>query len=179
VISDNLFRSYNCLNYGCSKCCKKTRFWNIFSADQYEENKKIYDTETYSGKNVTVKVNGKDKEFYIEDHTNTFCDHIDHEGEFCRIHLTNPIHCALPLIKFKRVRNKTYVTKEYFGRNWNMKCPAVFVPMTEEGYEGLLYMMDRVKRFADEMEIETRIDDIIFEIKNKWKDMNYINFLPF
>lgn len=179
IVSDNLFRGYSCLNYGCSKCCTKTRFWNIFSAGQYEENKRIYENEIYAGKSIIVKVNDKDKEFYVEDHTNTFCDHVDKEGEACRIHLTNPIHCALPLTKFKRVRNKTYVTKEYFGRNWNMKCPAVFAPMTEEGYEGLLYMMDRVKRFADEMEIDTRIDDIIFEIKNKWKEMNYTNILPF
>ena len=29
VISDNLFRQYDCLDYDCSRCCWKGRFWNV------------------------------------------------------------------------------------------------------------------------------------------------------
>jgi Fe-S-cluster containining protein len=179
-VSKNVLRQYNCLNYGCSKCCKKTRYWNIFSEKQYQENIAAYKDELYNGEMKTILVNGEEKQFYVEQHTDTFCNHLDFEGEFCRIHELNPIHCALPLTKFKRSKNITYVTKEYFGRNWNMRCPAEFKPMDKDGFDGMIYMMNRIKSFAEEMNIETHIDKIIYDITEMYDSFSETpNELPF
>lgn len=190
IISKMILRQYNCLDYGCSKCCTKPRFWNVFSKNQYLENLAKYANdpilkEIYNGNKKTISVNGKEKDFYVEDHTNTFCDHLDQEGQMCRIHEHNPIHCALPLTKFKRIKDTTYVTKEYFGRNWNMKCPARFEPLNEEGFNGILWMLNRVKAFADEMDIKTRIDEIIKDVYSLWENekkkekANNVNLMEF
>lgn len=177
-VSKNVLRQYNCLDYGCAKCCKKPKFWNIFSIDQYEENVSKYTSEVYNGEFTTAIVNGIEHKFYVESHTDTFCNHLDFEGEFCRIHELNPIHCALPLTKFKRMKGITYVTKEYFGRNWNMRCPAVFKPLDEDGFNGLIYMMNRVKKFADEMQVKTHIDKIIDDITSMYGETTLKSELP-
>lgn len=175
IVSDNLFREYSCLDYGCSRCCKKTRYWNIFSENEYNLNKEKYPTEVFNGNFTEAKVNGVAKKFYVEDRTMTFCNHLDMVGEMCRIHEANPIHCMFPMTKFKRMKNTqvTYITKEIFGRNWNMQCPAAFKPMTEGGFKSTEYMFLRLKALADEMNVDTHIDYIIEDFQKRYYAKHY------
>ncbi len=171
VVSKNLFRQYNCLDYNCSRCCTRVGFWNIYTPKQYENLKREYPNEPYNGKFFSVLIDGKDYNFYIEDHTNKKCVHLDKERNLCRIHTANPIHCALPLIKFKyNSRTKiTYITREYFSRNWFMQCPVKFKPMTEEGFNTTIWVLERVKDMAEELQIPTYMSEVIEEVKEIWR----------
>ena len=171
VISQNLFREYDCLKYVCSRCCFKIRDWNIYTEQQHKDLITYYSNEIIYGKNIFVYVNGKMFNFYVEDNTKIICNHLDKENNLCSIHKINPIHCALPLIKFKlnNRTGKTYITREYFGRNWLMKCPVKFKPMTEEGFKTTIWMLSRVERIAIELEIETHLRDVINKVKDMWK----------
>ncbi len=163
VVSKNLFRQYNCLNLNCSKCCWKIRDWNIYTPNQQKD---LFRSGALKyGEEVSVLVGGKKFNFYVEENIEEVCKHLDRENNLCKIHKWNPIHCALPLIKFKRVRDITYITREYFGRNWNMKCPVKFEPLAEEGLKITLEMMERVKNAAEELGIKTYIKDIILKIE--------------
>jgi len=167
IVSDKLFRSYSCLDYGCSRCCTYVGYWNIFSANQYEEIVNNYPKEEFLGEIRTIIVNGKDYKIYVEKHIKDKCIHLK-EGK-CAVHLSNPIHCAFPLMRFKRVKDKVHITREYFGRNWNMKCPARFHTMSKNGYKYTLHILERTKQMAEEFNIPTYIDEIINDVKYKWE----------
>lgn len=169
VVSNNLFREYSCLKYKCSRCCWKLRDWNVFTRKQMFELRNKYNEESKYPKPQIIIINKKKFIVYVENNTTRHCPHLDKENNKCKIHIINPIHCALPLIKFKSVKGTTYITREYFGRNWLMKCPVKFKPMTEGGYKTTLFMLDRVKQMAEEYNIKTYIDDIINEVKEKWR----------
>jgi hypothetical protein len=95
---------------------------------------------------------------------------LDKNTNSCRVHKANPVHCALPLMKFKyNQRTKTtHITREMFGRNWFIKCPVKFRPMTKEGFETTIFMLNRVKSMADELNIPTYLDEVIKEVYRKW-----------
>ncbi len=164
-VSKNLIRQYNCLDYKCSRCCRKVRYWNIFTQKQYNDIVNKYVNEIFEIKKINVKINGKDFTFFCENHTEKICGHLDRKNEKCKVHDLNPIHCALPLIKFKQVKDITYVTREIFGRNWCMQCPVKFKPMDKNSFNMTLYMFDRIKKMANELFIKTEIDFIINETK--------------
>src|SRR3989338_6252127 len=104
IVSDNLFRQYSCLEYQCSRCCWKTMHWNIFTPEQYKSMASISSSDAGFGQELPISVNGKNHAFYAEDNTDKTCRHLD--ANKCGIHEYNPIHCALPLIKFKRGNRK-------------------------------------------------------------------------
>ena len=166
IMSDKLFRQYDCLDYSCSRCCWKTRYWNIFSPDQYE---RLPTAHKGYAKELTVDIDGATFPFMVEDKTEELCAHLDDDR--CDIHEENPIHCALPLIKFKRTTRRdgsksTYITREVYTRNWHMCCPATFEPIDEEGYQKTLWIFHRVKDMAEELGISTSIDHIIDDVHN-------------
>jgi len=171
VVSDNLFREYSCLDYNCSRCCWKKRDFNIYTTKQFEELKNKYPNENLPGKKEIIFVNDKIFEFYVEENINQYCRHLDDINNKCKIHTANPIHCALPLIKFKQNKktNTTHITREYFGRNWFMNCPVKFKPMTEEGFNTTIWMLSRVKDMADELNIPTYLPEVIEEVKMRWR----------
>ncbi|MGV8086918.1 MAG: hypothetical protein ACP5N1_04765 [Candidatus Woesearchaeota archaeon] len=165
IVSDNLFRQYNCLDYSCSKCCWKLRDWNIFTKEQYSN---LPSSHKEFAKELPVKINENTYQFYIEDNTNELCNHLKLNS--CSIHKQNPLHCALPLIKFKRTKRNnseiTYITREVYTRNWYMQCPVQFKPINEEGLQKTLWVLERVKDMANELQVPTSIDKIITIVEN-------------
>ena len=105
---------------------------------------------------------------YSEDHTNRDCPHLDYTRNLCKVHLQNPITCAFPLVKFKRVKDVVYLTREYYGRNWFMKCPAKFGPMTEQGYNFTVYLLNRLKAMCEELSVEHHVDSIIQRVQSMY-----------
>lgn len=169
IISDNLFRQYNCLNENCSRCCWKIRDWNIFTSNQFDELKSKYLEGSRTLIPKIININNNNITFYVENNTKKVCPHLDRKNNLCKIHILNPIHCALPLIKFKNIKGRTHITREYFKRNWLMGCPAKFKKMDENGYKTTIFMLNRVKQMAEELNINTYIDKIIDEVKEKWR----------
>ena len=167
VISNNLFRAYSCLDLGCSKCCVGHGFVNIFSEQEYSkflDITKAQDDYNHS----TIKVKGEDRGIRYYVHTHEVCKHIDTKVNGCGVHQYNPIHCAFPLMKFKRVKGVTHITREYFGRNWNMKCPAKFKPVSQAGFDYTLFLLNRVLDVAKEFNIKTDLERIIPEVTLKY-----------
>ncbi len=166
IISDKLFREYDCLDHNCSRCCWKTRHWNIFTPQQYDA---MPQEKKRKAQSLPVVVNENSYTFQVEDNTVDSCQHVEHNA--CAIHEYNPLHCALPLIKFKRTKRGdkevTYVTREVYTRNWHMQCPVELQPITQAGKEKTLWIFDKVKSTAEELGIQTAIDDLILAVEDR------------
>lgn len=181
VLSDNYFRDYSCLDYpGCAICCNKVGYWNIFTEKQYnilkKENKD--DTIKLDGIKKEILINGKKVVVYVEDHSVEVCSHLTEKG--CDIHYNNPIHCMLPLIKFKIINSskwgrRLHITKEIFGRNWQIGCPVTlkeFKFVTEGKFEErCIYPLIKLKEFSKELRVDTNIDFLIDKIKRRYKEL--------
>lgn len=169
TVSENLYRQYNCLDYGCSRCCWKTRHWNIFSPEQYRQ--LAYDAPSHTGfgQELNLTINGKRHPFYVENNTQEICRHL--KDNKCGIHESNPIHCALPLIKFKRTRRSnseiTYITREVYTRNWHMQCPVNFKPINEDGFRKTLWVLERTNTLAQELGISTVLPEIMNTVRGR------------
>lgn len=181
VVSDNLFRSYSCLDYGCSKCCWYVGFWNIFSNRQMmkmiekygSEQGKDYDIIHVGLHNQDLSTQGV-KNLHIRQHVGTVCQHLDRSTNSCSIHEENPIHCAFPLVKVQRVKNTTHITRQKFGRNdMTIQCPADFKPMTQSGFDYTIKLLERLRSFGEEMQIKTHMDDVIRECNFMWEKRSW------
>jgi len=180
IISDNYFRDYSCMDYpGCVICCNKVGFWSIFTEKQYKDLKKDNkdDIIDLSGEKKEILVNGNKIVVYVEEHMQRDCPHLRENG--CDIHFNNPIHCMLPLIKFKNLKTKTgnklHITKEVFGRNWQFGCPVTlkefhFVSF-EKFEERCIYPILKLKEFSEQLKVDTNIDYIISIIKKRYKEL--------
>lgn len=169
-ISPNLYRYYDCRDYACSRCCWKVRDWNIFTPEQFSEipeGDRVGSTNT-----VTILINGMEQNFYVEDNRKEVCKHLDTEHNLCEIHEVNPIHCALPLIKFKRTERGnndtiTYITREVYSRNRFMECPVSFGNFDEMAIKKTLWILGRVQETGNELGIPTSIKEIISAVKDR------------
>lgn len=168
VISNNLFRAYSCLDLGCSRCCHSHGFHNIFSEEEY---KKYLSLTPGQDNYNTLPININGSEFNIKhySHAGESCQHLELKVNGCSIHQFNPIHCAFPLMKFKRVKGVTFVTREYFGRNWNMKCPAKFQTVNRSGFDYTMFLLNRVLDVSKEFNIKTDLPRIIQEASIKYQ----------
>lgn len=162
-ISKNLYRGYTCEL--CISCCKG--YINFYSDwhSNLLENKP----------NITVLINGKEYNFYTEPHTDKRCIHLKDDNK-CDIHITNPLHCMFPLIKFKRVKDIVYITKERFHRKLGKLCEVrEWVPLTDETFQWDLDRFDFLRKvlvndFIEIIEI-CKFDEIHRKVKNKECDV--------
>lgn len=174
VVSDKFFRDAECKM--CGKCCtvEFTKFWTprefeMLSA-KYPENVK----EAYWFV-LPLLVNGRKVEFHCNPPVKgcvfrTSC--MFHGGQRgCLIHECNPVHCRVPLIKFKELRGRTYVTKEPYGRNYRFGCKAQFVPLTRADFESWdLDVMRRVRLLADDLGVPTHLEWVEKELKRRFHE---------
>jgi len=168
-ISPNLYRFYDCRDYDCSRCCWKIRDWNIFTPNQYSKLKSGDKADMINP--VTTQINSKEQTFYVEDNRKETCKHLIIKHNLCNIHETNPIHCALPLIKFKRTKQSeggvlTHITREIYTRNRYMKCPVSFEEFDERGMKKTLWILGRVQETSEELGIPTSIKEIISAVRD-------------
>jgi len=171
-VSDKLFQSYSCIDYGCSKCCWYVGYYNIFTYNQFSDSVLKYKDEKYDKyvEFASVFVNSSPKQLMIQDHTNSICSHMREQK--CMIHEENPIHCAFPLMRVYRVKGTTMITRVPFGRNSRyMKCPVKFEECTQESVDFSIYLLKRLEKFGNEMGIRTRVPEIIEQIENRWLEI--------
>jgi len=173
VVSENLFRSYSCIDYGCSKCCWNHGFVNFFSEGEFSQFKEKYDKEAWEGyKPMNGFLNGKEYTFYYHEHTSNLCTHLK-TGEIngCSVHELNPLHCAYPLIKLNRRGDTVRLTRQEFGRNWQTKCPAEFDAPTPKSYEYAKFLVTRTMNIASEYGIKTFVPEVLEEMEHMWNEL--------
>lgn len=174
-ISPSFYRSVTCRM--CRRCCFSfSKFWTL---REHSVLVKLYPELASNPRadwgEIEVGINGSKHVFWKLPETKEIgCVFLD-QRRGCLIHDMNPLHCRVPLIKFKRSRTRvTRVTKEQFGRNWAFGCPVKFGKLSkEEFYKWDLEVMGRIKHFADDLGLATWIDWVIKELKR-----NFPNPLP-
>jgi Fe-S-cluster containining protein len=158
TISPLLYRSDNC-STNCDKCCYFN--FNLWAGCEPIPN-------TAQLEHIVVNSHLA-KPIFIEPHSKKLCPHLTKQG--CGIHDINPIHCRMPLMKFKQVKDKVYITKEQFGRNWALGCPVKFGPHDLKAYGEDMNRLCRVKKVVEYFDIETAISTIIAMVDNKQSGM--------
>jgi len=171
IISQNLFRQYSCLDYNCTRCCSYVGFVNILNEDEVANLYTFSDKEALLYVEEDIIINEKPSKIFIYDHNNSVCGHVNSEENYCNIYGYEPIHCVFPLMKLKRVRDTVYITREPYGRNWLMKCPVVFKPMTEMGFQYTTSSIRRLMDFAREYGIPTKGEKILTLIYDRYQEM--------
>jgi hypothetical protein len=161
IISKNLFQSYSCIDYNCSRCCGY--FYNIFSPN---EMCKIENARDYIKDVITVE--GKNYDIFYYGHIKESCQHLKENK--CSIHLNNPIHCAFPLVFFDKRRNNRTLTKRVFRRNHCIGSPVKFAVGNDETLKWIAHLVKRVDLFGMEYGLETKADDVISDINEKYKE---------
>jgi len=68
-----------------------------------------------------------------------------------------------------------YAAREIYTRNWHMQCPVEFKPINKEGFQKTLQVLNRVKNMANELEVETSIDNIIFAVEDRRVRFNVVS----
>lgn len=154
TISPLLYRGDSC-SMDCDKCC-------YFNFNLWAGCEPVPDTAHLE--HIIVN-NHLTKPIFVEPHSKRLCPHLAKQG--CAIHDINPIHCRMPLMKFKQVKNKVYITKEQFGRNWALGCPIKFGSYDLKAYGEDMNRLIRVKKVTDYFGIETAISAIIAMVNNK------------
>lgn len=93
----------------------------------------------------------------------------------CGIHPVVSITCDMPHLRFffnRKTKHLSLGVSEY-GRNWALKCPAKFDKTKIDFKLSKLYHLQRV---CDDLQIETRLPEIINHIK-KMTPTNYMYML--
>jgi len=164
-ISKNFFRGFVCKS--CGRCCK-VNFYNCYSENEFNIFKKVYPEKIQMFDKKDLIVNNTKCNVYVTSHNDDgICPYLSVDN-MCTVHEINPLHCAIPLMKFKNVDNITYITKEPYGRNWQFGCKAELTkqPITPYMQPRDLYLLTRVKALCDEWGVDTYIDKIIDTLKN-------------
>lgn len=185
----------------CGKCCINEA--NIFTASEmkgimdidYNEYEKC-NLDTAIPKllkneirEIIVNINGNNISLYKVDKKHNYQD-IPDRGNLdrcrwlvkkssdvfvCGIHPVVSITCDMPHLRFFFNRKNKHLSlgvSEY-GRNWALKCPAKFDKAKIDFKLSKLYHLQRV---CDDLNIDTRLPEIISYIKKMTSD-NYISML--
>ncbi len=166
VVSPNFYRSAEC--QVCKKCCGKVSFTKFWTEREFTLLREQYPEQVASvdWRIVPIGVNGHTIPFVtLPESEGSGCPFLDEE-KGCLVHNINPLHCRMPLIKVKNKNGMTRVTKEAYGRNWVFGCIAEFGPLPREEFEAWdLEVFGRLKGLISDLQIPTRIDWVIRELK--------------
>jgi len=177
VVSQMLYRYYSCMDYNCSRCCH--HYWNCYTSEQgsvftYDELQRHTSPPVW----LACEINGRSQAIMLEDHTapdktknGAVCGHL--KNNRCTIWSREPIHCAYPVMKFKRIKDTTYITREYYGRNQYIKCPVGFVREGDSKhiFETVYKKLERMELWAEEWGIETHIESILSQVMMKINEL--------
>ncbi len=84
----------------------------------------------------------------------------------CMIRDLRPIHCHMPMIKFKNQDGVLMVTKEPFGRAHMLGCTASFHSVTQEGFQRDLESLSHVMFLANDLGLYDRSHTLIKKAKS-------------
>jgi len=161
IISDILFRSAKCKQ--CGKCCEKIigKGSGLFFTENdikiiQEDEKKgmlLEELET-----ISIKISTTSSSFAVSGYVycNKSKDHCDFfENKLCSIHSMKPVNCALPMLEFDKLKNKTYIRKRPCGRAWRMGCDIDFDTAFDflEFRDWDFYWMKRLLREAEDLQL--------------------------
>ena len=176
-VSDNFYRSARCRM--CKRCCSSSaKFWTdreFFALEKIHPNL-VHELPEINGvewSSFEMRVNESLCKFYLLPETpDVGCVFLD-RVKGCLIHGAHPVYCALPVIKFRQnaTRRHTTVTKEQFGRSYNIGCPIEYGVLTRKEFTRVdLEVMHRVKLLAEDLSVSSRIDWVMKALKASFKD---------
>jgi Fe-S-cluster containining protein len=119
-----------------------------------------------------------------EDNIGMHCQFLDENGR-CEIHNANPLSCRIEPIKFKLVRNRVYIGKQFFGRAWAMTrvdgekgCLCSFEDYNETQYKNDLKVLQELNDAADFFGTETILPQFINLLEKLGPDVKLKNKIP-
>lgn len=164
-LSPTFFRSLICPK-NCGACCLKFSL-DYITKDSQDQLKKIYPEKYkkyFKSRTVDGKIILSDEQI---NNPHTHCRFLSENGR-CEIHSASPISCQIEPIKFRLVKERVYVSKQTFGRAWQMKrvsgergCLCEFVGYSETQFQNDLRVLNDLNDVAIFFEIETVIPQII------------------
>ena len=169
-VSPNFYRSVKCRM--CRRCCFSfSKFWSereflVLSELRPELVAKV------EWEDVNIELDGRPVRFMMIPETpKTGCPFLD-RVKGCLAFDMNPVHCRVALIKLKKSRGVTRITKESFGRSQAMGCSVKFGVLSREEFETEnLDVMRRVKELADDLALPTHTSWVIRELKRLFPEV--------
>lgn len=164
IISDIFFRSAKCKQ--CGKCCKPVGlFFTKSDIRLIPESEKLYKNL----EDISIKISSPTNSSFVSvgyiycNESNDHCDFL--ENNLCSIHSIKPVNCALPMVEFDKIKNKTYLRKRPPGRAWRLGCNIDFDTAFDfyEFRDWDFYYMKRLLRNAEDLRLSyfTYLPDII------------------
>ena len=176
-ISELFFRSAVCKQ--CGRCCgkfDKVKYWCIFSESDLKniEFKLPANTRVKWRKEITedvIKVDGREYPIYYFKHDKEHCQFLkDNKVTVCELHQCKPLHCRFPPIKLKQIKDRVYVTKEAYGRNYRFGCPIKFKPFDRQEFENWdLAVFAQLKNISMDYNINNRVLWLVGELIKRAK----------
>lgn len=127
-----------------------------------------------------VNINGQDRVFYVCPKDKRYAGQWHYfegkgerqrchwmrelDGKFvCGIHPIRSVTCALPHIRFYKVKktNRTVLRIMQYGRNHKLGCPIEFGQASEEGMKDKIYWLKVLNDCANDLGISTWLPEII------------------
>lgn len=129
VITHRAWRRYTCPP-GCGACCHS--FELIFLPEEFAEFEYVYPehAKRFQRFEVLRQVDGYYRTIHLyrdsqDDAETRRCMYLNLENGRCGIHLRNPFHCAIELLRFTRRDTKrgtvVHVGTQLFGRTWALE----------------------------------------------------------
>lgn len=173
IITHRAWRRYTCPE-NCGACCYPYEL--VYLPEEFARFEREYPQQVVNFSPLTVEVQVGDKRFQRnvirdtqEDHEGHRCRYLRLADARCSIHLQNPFHCAIELLRFSRrtrpnAGDVVYVGTQKFGRAWALKKAS--------GERGALceVIPPDVERIA---EVESHINYVLH-----WMDYFEIPVLP-
>lgn len=157
VISDTFFRNWACGM--CAKCCKINT--TLLLAD------KIDIPNFYENFIPTeISVNNKKKIVYIYNKGGGGCKYLTDQN-YCSIETVRPLQCRVHPIHIDKIREKIYLRKRQYGRNYKFGCLIKFGEYNKiQQMKDILFFKD-LNKLAEKLGIKTHIPSIIKHLEGK------------
>lgn len=153
TINQSFFKGWDCMM--CGKCCRiKTDF--VLEEITPELADKFLSTD--------IVINGQVKQIYYYKKDKDGCCYLKENR--CTIHEKKPLQCIVHPIHVDKMKDKLYLHKRQYKRNWRFGCKMCFNIYTENERQKDIYFFQRLLQLADRLEIKTYIPSILNYLKS-------------
>lgn len=190
TLSESFFWKDNCVM--CGRCCvNESTVWTqeginriLSYLDSNDNSSKVSANDLSELSELieqrVVNINGQDRVFYVCPKDKSYAGQwstFDDRGErqrchwlralneylCCGIHPIRPVTCALPHIRFYKVKktNRTILRIMQYGRNHKLGCPVEFGEVSEEGMQDKIFGLKLLNDCANDLGIKTWLPEII------------------